>query len=142
MKILRDAEEYPSCFFWYGAVSSSDLLSWQNERRLKIPNDLLRLWQETGGGDLFETETIVGPQKNGEWADDFDSVNDLHWRKGMPKGFAVFHIGVVLSAFRLRDSRYVILDQESYTVLREYDTLDEWYEKELRAEYESRYGLP
>jgi hypothetical protein len=135
MKILEDAAMRPKLFAWHGAILSEDLACWQNQRDLCLPTDLKDLWLQTGGGDLFESETILAPETTVTWADGFDEVNAHHRDKGMPGEFAIFHIELVLSAFRVSDGKYAILDEGGYSVLRVYESLDDWYEEELRKEY-------
>lgn len=141
MRILEDARDRPDLFVWYGTAPNLDLQSWQRRRGLKLPCDLLLLWERTGGGDIFETETLIGPAPDPEWADSFDDVNEWYRKSGLPHGFAIFHIGRCLSAIRLSDGKYTILEENSNRILREYETLDEWYEHELRDEYADAYGL-
>jgi len=141
MKILEDAATCPEVFVWYGSIPTEDLACWQDQRGLCLPRDLRDLWLQTGGGDIFESETILAPGATYSWADCFDEVNAQHRDKGMSGDFAIFHIGVVLSAFQVSDGKYTILEEGSYSVLRKYESLDDWYEEELRKEYGDRYGL-
>jgi len=45
-----------------------------------------------------------------------------------------------LSAVRLTDNYYVKLD-ESYQEIDQFQSLDDWYRDELRAEYGKRYNI-
>lgn len=141
MRILKDASNRPDLFVWFGTAQDLDLQTWQRLRCLTLPHDLLLLWERTGGGDIFETETLVGPAPGPKWADSFDDINELHRQSGMPGSFVIFHIGRCLSAIRLSDMKYTILEEGNYCVLREYKDLDDWYEHELRDEYAKTYGL-
>jgi hypothetical protein len=57
----QDSSRRPELFVWNGSLSKERIEKWLEERQLKLPEDLVELWQETGGGELFESETILGP---------------------------------------------------------------------------------
>jgi hypothetical protein len=105
------------------------------------PNDLLVFWQETGGGDVFETETILGPLGDPQMGDDIATVNHALRSDGMPARFLVFHAGLLMSAVDTEAGDYVELEPSSFRVLRRFASLDEWYRGTLRKEYGERYGL-
>ena len=44
-----------------GSIPKERLDEWLRQRDLEVPSELAELWQETGGGNLFESETILGP---------------------------------------------------------------------------------
>jgi len=100
---------------------------------------LIELWRETGGGDFFESETIVGPFGDEVLGDDMRGFNELHRSQGFPPGYLLFHGGLELSAIRLSDLKYVSFSH-SYASLREFSSLEEWYEN-LRADFAELYGL-
>jgi len=106
------------------------------------PSDLLLFWQETGGGDVFETETILGPSGDPQMGEDIGSVNRAMRSRGMPTRFLIFHIGSLVSAADTEAGDYVELEESTFRVLRRFATLDEWYVATLRQEYRQRYGLP
>jgi hypothetical protein len=106
------------------------------------PSDLLTFWQETGGGDVFETETILGPLGDPQLGDDIASVNREMCSRGMPEKFVVYHVGLLISAADTASGDYVELAPEDFHVIRRFASLDEWYQATLRAEYGQRYDLP
>lgn len=138
--LIQDSAHHPQLFVWNGAIASNRLQTWLEKRNLKLPNDLIELWQMTGGGELFESETILSPFGDAALGDDIDSMNELHHAQGMAQEYLLFHIGTGLSAVRLTDGRYVTLS-DSYQELCEFLTLPDWYRDELRSEYGSRYKL-
>jgi len=115
---------------------------WLQQHGLEIPDELLQFWQVTGGGELFETETILGPFGDRQLGDDVDSVNEFHRARGMDRRYLIVHVGSALTAIRLSDKKWVILDQDTYAEIEEYDSFEGWYERVLRAEFAERYGLP
>ena len=61
MVLLEDFERVPDVFFGFGAIPESELNDWLKCHALVLPSDLLKFWQLTGGGDVFESETILRP---------------------------------------------------------------------------------
>jgi len=141
-QILRDQRRRPDIFHFFGAIEPDRLISWLRERRFTIPDDLRQLWCETGGGDVFETETILGPFGRTDLADDVDSVNQFHWAKGMPAEWVIFHTGIGgLSVVQTASGNYASVREGSYEVQQSFASLADWYVSLIRPEYVSRYGL-
>jgi len=109
------------------------------QRKISLPDDLVDLWHELGGGDLFESETILSPFGSSALGDDIQGVNELHFRQGLSPEYLLFHKGLYLSAVRLADGKYVALF-DSYVPFKEYSSLEDWY-SDLRSEYAALYGL-
>jgi len=59
--ILHDSAARPGVFFWFGALPTSQTKDWERENSICVPADLKTLWSLKGGGDLFESETILQP---------------------------------------------------------------------------------
>lgn len=138
----EDQASRPDLFVWRGPVARRALDQWAHERRLRLPQDLLRLWSTTGGGELFESETILAPFGDPALGDDVDSVNQLHHSKGLSSDYLVVHVGSALTVIRLEDGYWIVLDPKTYSTLRVFRTLDEWYRAIIRAEFADRYSLP
>jgi hypothetical protein len=140
--IRRDQAMRPDLFVWNGPIPEERLNEWIERRGLNLPEALVELWRETGGGTLFESETILGPFGDVELADDVDSVNAYHKKRGMYPRDLLLHVGVTLTALRQDTQTVVLLDSETYLAHKEYESLRGWYERFLRAEFAPRYGLP
>jgi hypothetical protein len=141
---MDDARVRPDLFHWNGRIDSTGLSDWLDRNRWlgQCPGDLLDFWKQTGGGEVFETETILGPLGHPEMGDDIAAVNREMRSNGMPDRFVVYHHGLVISAVDTGSGDYVELAPSGFDVLRRFATLEEWYRATLRAEYEERYGLP
>jgi len=138
--IFNDAGQKPQLFNWDGAIDVRDLSTWFEKRKLKIPQDLFDFYCTTGGGTIFEGETILGPYGNKNLGDDLEGMNKYHWEKGMPKNYLIFHTGLDLTVIDMNTFEYIVLSKD-YHSLSIYESLDEWYINHLRNEYASRYGL-
>lgn len=143
-RLIDDAQLRPDLFHWNGQMDEPSLRGWlaANQWLGPCPSDLLAFWRETGGGDLFETETMLGPLGDPQEGDDIATVNHALRSRGMPPRFAVFHLGACLSAVDTEIGDYVELEESSsFRVARRFSSLDEWYEATLLKEYRERYGL-
>jgi len=142
--LTDDARVRPDLFIWNGRMDRTEFELWlaSNMWIGSCPRDLLTFWQETGGGDVFETETILGPLSDPQMGDDLVAVNREMKDRGMPERFLVFHVGLLISAVDKASGDYVELAPEEFRVVRRFRSLEEWYRATLRAEYSQRYGLP
>jgi hypothetical protein len=145
--LLQDAQRVPRIFSPFGAIPSAEIQDWLQRTGLSLPSDLVELWQQSGGGDVFETETILRPtvasRPNSCFVeDDIEGINAAYAEEGKSGDLYVFHRGLIPSAVRLSDQRFVTLTEGGYTVKDSFASFDEWYVRTLRAEYGERYGLP
>ncbi len=140
--VIQDSCLRPELFHWHGPIAAEKLNLWLKESDLAAcPKDLRLLWKQTGGGDLLETETILGPFGDPVLGDAVLPVNrDLRLR-GLPDDLVVFHTGTTTSAVDRRVGDYVELDRSNVRALRRFRTLDEWYAGTIRSALGARYGL-
>ena len=140
--LQNDRAKRPELFHFLGPIPSVELDAWLNERHLVVPNDLKQFWREAGGGDLFESETILSPFGRSNLADDVESVNQFHKQKGMPAEWMIFHTGIGgLSVVQMPSGRYASVREGSYDVQQTFASLADWYANLIRREYASRYKL-
>jgi|HubBroStandDraft_3_1064219.scaffolds.fasta_scaffold95599_3 hypothetical protein len=138
--ILRDSQLHPGVFFWSGALSTSAVEEWERKQSLFAPEDLKQLWSLKGGGDLFESETILQPFGTKEY-DLIEPVSSVFWGKGLSTDYCVFHTGRVESVFRKSDGALFSLGSPDISQMSQFEDLDEWYVRTLRSIYWERYGL-
>ena len=141
-QLLLDAAERPDLFSWIGPIAESSLREWLANQGLVLPEDLVELLCATGGGDAFETETILGPHGRADLGDDFVGANEWLHDNGLPQNLVAFHRGLFVSAIDRSSGAYVTLAESRFTVVSRFSGLEEWYADTLRAEYGARYGLP
>jgi hypothetical protein len=135
MWIIEDFEKVPH-LFQLSRIKRDDF----NKAIQSPPKDLIEFWAELGAGEIFETETIYSPSA-GENDDTVIEINEYFAEKGMPSSYTVFHTGMTISAYRAEEPRYVILDEETFEVVKCFNSFEEWYSKTLRTEYAERYGM-
>lgn len=138
--IFPDAHARPELFIWNGRIEMEVLERWLAAHSLAVPRDLFLFWMATGGGDVYESETILGPFGNPDNGDDVIGANLVYRQKGLPADYRVFHMGMCVSAVRA-DGVYVTLDATTYAPTAVFVSLEEWYVSVLRSEYAARYGL-
>jgi len=144
MKTLLHADwkKQPELFRFPGAIPKEKMDAWLKKRNLSVPQDLKDFWCETGGGELFETETILSPFGRRDLGDDVDSINQFHRQKGMPADWLVFHTGLGgLSVIELSSGKYASVHEGTYEVHQKFETFADWYDNFIRREYAPRYGL-
>jgi hypothetical protein len=145
--LLQDAKRVPRIFSSFGAIPSLEIQDWLRRTSLTLPSDLIELWQQSGGGDVFESETILRPTvpsiPNSCFVEDgIEGTNAAYAEDGKSGDLYVFHRGLFPSAVRLSDQCFVKLTEGGYVVNDSFASFDEWYVRTLRAEYGERYGLP
>jgi hypothetical protein len=143
--LLQDVQRVPRIFCPFGAIPPTELGDWLQHNALALPSDLVELWRLTGGGDIFESETVLRPTVPSVpntcfVEDDIEGANAAHASKGKSSELYIFQQGDFLSAVRLSDHKFVTLT-DGYSVTHSFDSLDEWYVRTLRAEFGERYGL-
>lgn len=138
--ILKDTKNYPLLFNWTGGIPHEELEDWLLREGYTIPSDLKTLWLKLGGGDMFESETILHPWLGSVYGDDISSFNKYHHALGMSFMYIIFHVGMCLSSVRLSDGKFVTLNQ-LYQELQVFDNLHEWYVQAIRLEYQERYKI-
>jgi hypothetical protein len=77
----------------------SRIEEWERQSRLSVPADLKLLWSTVGGGDLFESETILQPFGAAE-----DNlvvpVSQMFRSSSFDEDNFIFHKGLCISSFR------------------------------------------
>jgi len=141
--IYDDALARPDLFCWFG-TSEPELEHWLRALPLLVHPGLVSFWRRTGGGDVFESETLLGPLAVDE-SDNALKVNEFHWSKGLPREMFLFHVGIGLSASfvdrRRHRNRIYTLRSGTYEAVERFDTFGSWYRETIRSEYALRYRL-
>lgn len=141
--IYEDAISRPDLFQWFG-IGGAALEDWLTALPLRAHPGLVDFWRRTGGGDIFESETLLGPLATDE-SDNVLKVNEHHRSRGLPDQLLIFHIGLCMSASSVDQKRHrnrlVTLGPDSYRVMSTFDSFNDWYQNASRSEYASRYGL-
>lgn len=138
---LKDQTARPELFAWNGPLDEETLSQWINNSGVRANEELFRLWLKTGGGYMFESELILAPFGDPRMGEDVVSVNDIHRGEGLSHELLLVHIGSVLTALRIADGAWVVVEPSSYRIVAAYSSFDEWYERVIRSEFAERYGL-
>jgi hypothetical protein len=137
--LLVDAKHHPRAFRWNGGVPREEVDRWLADGRWTAPLDLVELWTQVGGGELFETETIFQPCLDG--VDDIDEQNDQLVSLGLPLDLLVFHRGLCISAVDQLSGEVVTLEPDTFGEVERFPSFDEWYCRLIRPEFAGRYGV-
>ncbi len=137
-QLLADSREHPLAFALTGPIPPPVVRAWVAIQDGVVPAELVSLWEEAGGGEIFESETILEPLPGDEG---IDVRNVWLHSSGLAPTLTAFHEGVRTSAFETRTGEIVELDRIGFAVLNRYPTLDQWYRLAIRNEFWERYGL-
>jgi hypothetical protein len=103
---------------------------WLAALPVRVHPGLVSFWRRTGGGDLFESETLLGPLATEE-TNNVLKVSEFHWNNGLPRDLLVFHMGLCVSAscvdMRRHRNRLVVLKPDSFEIALWFDTFSAWY---------------
>lgn len=140
-QLARDVEKRPELFRWNGPEDRGRLRKWTAGFDGKIPEEMFLFWEATGGGEVFETETLLSPFGDSSAGEDIEGVTVSCRNRGLPENWMVFHIGWGVSAFDKKDGRFAWFEPQSYSPSRIIESFHDWYVSVLRAEFAERYGL-
>ncbi len=146
-RVIEDAKLNSRIFFPFDPIPEAELDDWLQRTGLTLPPDLIEFWRLTGGGDIFDTETVLRPTvptpPNACFVeDDIEGFNAVAEIRGKSPDLYLFCGNCLHSAIRLSDQKYVTLKDDQYTVDQVFDSFDEWYVQVLREEFAAQYGLP
>lgn len=140
--VIEDSLRRPELFHWRGPIAREELAHWLTQRGLSaLPADLAEVWRQTGGGDLFESETILAPFGAHDADDAVEEVNHDLQSGGLEPNLLVFHTGYIISAVDTSSATFVELNPTTLMAKRWFTTFDEWYAATVRAELGPRYGI-
>lgn len=134
----QDVRFAPNAFDWRGSTEVSSLTEWLQAHGRRVPEDLVKLWAQTGGGDMFETEEVLSPTAKGDH--NLEAVNRRLWAAGLAEELLVFHSGLYLTAIDSNE-RVVRIDPDRLVPVGFFGSIDNWY-NDIRGEYARSYGLP
>lgn len=142
LALLDDSSEFPLPFDWRGPVDPAVLSDWLEQNPLWPTPELIELWLATGGGDFFESETILFPFGGHETGDNVVELNHYHHSRGLSDDFMLFYTGAFgLGVVEKRTGDVVVLTEEDYRERFRFKSLDDLYLELIRPEFAERYGL-
>ena len=141
--LISDIAAYPKIFFLQGALLDASIPA--EICGVQPPDDLVAFWRRFGGGELFESETILLPTitdtavLTAMKGDDVETVTAFQRTARPNLQGAVFHTGCRTSTF-LSGNVFLVFD-ESDKLIYSFNDLDSWYAAVPRKEFAERYGL-
>lgn len=140
--MLQDSRARPGVFFWNGAIERAELDAWLSQSGLKglIPDGVLAVWEATGGGDMFDSETILGPFGDVRLGDNVLAQRDWLRSRGLAENYIPIVDGIFFGAVDTDTGHIVELDRDTLEALQRIGTIEDWY-KVVRQEFGQAYGL-
>ena len=108
--IYSDIRYRPSIFCQAKSITTKELDDWLQANSCEITPGLRDFWLVMGGGEFFESETILSPHGDKSLGDNILARNQLLQKQGLSPNYFVFHVGLGYSAIRLADKKLNCLD--------------------------------
>jgi len=123
---------YPSVFYPFGCVDSKRLESELQRYNFTFPKELIEMWLQFGGGDLFEIYTILYPLENKEDKLDIYSYNLTCLQEGFNSNYFIFASDdSYISAFQKKDKDIAIFFRninKVYAKEKNFPDINHWFE--------------
>jgi len=120
----------PSLLFAYGKIEETKLANELQKINYNFPDELIGFWKEFGGGDLFETETILYPlQSTNELVDSLVPTNDFYHTNGLDNKYIIFQKNAAqLTVFDSQTDEIVLLSTGNYVVRKRFENFENWFD--------------
>jgi len=127
--IKRALSDNPYIIFPYGAIEPEKLKSGLSKMNYQFPKELFDFWVEFGGGDLFETETILYPlESDNNLIDCIWENNEFYYQQGLDKRYITFQQNPAqLTVFDTKTNEIVLLSNGDYIVRKKFDNFNAWF---------------
>jgi len=127
--VKKALKENPYIIFPYGKINRRKLKTELKKVNYKFPKELLNFWEEFGGGDLFEVETILYPlESNDELIDSLIPTNEFYHQQGLEKKYIVFEKNAAqLTVFDVETNEIVQLSNGDYNVRQKFKNIKLWF---------------
>jgi hypothetical protein len=127
--IKRALSENPHIIFPYGAIEPEKLKSGLSKMNYQFPKELFDFWVEFGGGDLFETETILSPiPSDNEFIYDIINTNDFKYKNGLSHKYITFQENAsYMAAFDKETNEIVIIAKDNYQEEERFNNFNAWF---------------
>lgn len=129
--VKKALRKNPYVLFEYGVPEKKELETELNKYDFKFPKELIKFWQNFGGGDLFETETILYPvdTDNIEY-DSMPVINRFLCKQEFDNNYYIFHTNnATVTAFHKQTHEIAVFDNEprNYKIEQRFKNIDEWF---------------
>ena len=129
--VKKTLRKKPYMLFEFGLPNKKELDKELKKHDFAFPKELVKFWKTYGGGDLFETETILYPldTDNTEY-DSMPLMNRFFEEKGFNNDYYIFHTNnSTLAAFHKKTHEIVVFGNEltKFRIERHYKNIDEWF---------------
>lgn len=121
--------ENPYVIFPYGKIEQEELKCGLQNIKYEFPEELINFWEEFGGGELFEVETILYPLKsNDELIDDLITTNEFYHANGLENKYIVFQKNAAqLTVFDIETNEVVLLSNGDFIERQRFENITNWF---------------
>jgi len=129
-QLKKEIKQNPRILSAYGALNKQLVISELAKYNFKFPTELVQFWIEYGGGDFFQTETILSPiHSDNEFIYDIIEINDFLHQKGLNENYIVFNeSGAEVTAFEKHTHEVAIISNKDYKIKKLFNNISQWFE--------------
>lgn len=127
--LKKELKKNPDIFVPYGKINKRILVEELQKYKFNFPKELIKFWINYGGGDLFETETILSPiPSESEFVYDIRKINDFRYKNGLNKRYIIFQENASeMTAFDKETNEIVVLDKDKYKIEERFENINKWF---------------
>lgn len=127
--LQKELKVNPNIFVPYGRINKRILKNELQKYHFNFPKELIKFWINYGGGDLFETETILSPiPSEKEFVYDIKKINNFRHENGLSDKYIVFQENASeMTAFDKETNEIVILNKDKYEIEERFENINTWF---------------
>lgn len=127
--VKKALKNNPYIIFPYGKIGRKKLKNRLKKSDYQFPDELVKFWEEFGGGELFEVETFLHPlETDNELIDDLWQTNEFYHNQGLDQRYIIFQKNAAqLAVFDTETNEVVLLSNADYQVRQKFDDINKWF---------------
>ncbi len=91
--VKKEFKKNPYVLFRFGGIEKKTLKQELKKINFIFPMELIKFWVEFGGGDFFETETLLHHLTiNNVLIDELIATNNFHYSQGLNEKYLIFKL--------------------------------------------------
>jgi len=137
--IKREQKKEKHQFFEFGKVSKAELSLELAKYNFSFPKELIHIWLEFGGGELWETENILYPLfSNDDLIETVESHNKYAIENGFDNNYFIFATDTLnYTAFekKTHEVKVFTYNDNKWNIQESYNNIIDWFSYLLWTQY-------
>jgi len=128
--IKQTLKKNPNILFPYGKINNRELKKELNKYEFKFPKELILFWNEFGGGDLFEVETMLSPIFTSDaLKENIIEINNYYLKQGLDSELFVFETNnAQITTFNKKTHEIFVLHIHNLILRNQFKDIKQWFE--------------